>query len=568
MKFKIKALAGLILLLFGEAAFAAAQEIRALEPAWEKALGGDAACAPVAFRGRVYVLCVDRSLTCLDETGAFLWRKALKNRPAPRLTVTQNGLVCIFGRNGEMTAYGPNGGFLWTYSGKKGALPILNPYEGRDGRLFILYENEIVCLAANGTQKWKARVNGQGAQMIGTDGRGNALVIKAGGDVTPVSPYGTVYPSVKTGLEIRRAVPLADGACALFASDGSSSYKIAAIGFSLDENSKGSSFSILWEHAGLPQIAAAIRYKGALYCAGTNGSLYILNAADGSILSQSEFYARGSTTGATMLYDSSEDGGRVILIAQEMCVAFSEEGKVLWQVAFSKQLANPVFTENGYVISAPQDLVVTGYLADASPKKKARTEVRSPQRDSYSIFEGKSLDYRNPDIVTFGYFEEVRKKIETGGIGKDEEDISRRLVEILNGDTGNPFSATRFDPAKRSLAAELLGKLGSEAARYVLLDAARTETDPTVIAGILRGLAALGPEGGRQTFDAVMLMAQQNASRDDITALACTALFSIAQGSYGEMTGEIAAAIYSYTGPQYSASTRKYASQIVEKMLE
>ena len=567
MKFKIKALAGLILLLFGEAAFAAAQEIRALEPAWEKALGGDAACAPVAFRGRVYVLCVDRSLTCLDETGAFLWRKALKNRPAPRLTVTRNGLVCVFGRNGEMTAYGPNGGFLWTYSGKKGSLPLLNPYEGSDGRLFILYENEIVCLASNGTQKWKARVNGRGAQMIGTDGRGNALVIKAGGEVLPVSPYGTVYSVVKTGLEIRRAMPLSNGACALFASDGSG-YKIAAVDFSLDENRESSSFSILWELAGLPQIAAAIRYRGLLYCAGVDGRLFILSAASGEILSQSQFYAQGSTSGATMFYDRADDSGRIILMAQGFCTAFSEEGTVLWQVTFSKQLVNPVFTENGYVISAPQDTVVTGYRADASPKEKARRKARSSSRASYSIFDRKSIDYRNPDIVTFGYFDDVRKKINSGSIGKDEEDISRRLFEILNGDTGNPFSATRFDPAKRSLAAELLGMLGSEAARYALLGAARTETDPTVIAGILRGLAALGPEGGRQTFDAVMLIAEQNARRDDIAALVCDALFSIAQSSYGEIAGEVAAAIHSYTGPQYSASTRKYASQILEKMLE
>ena len=549
-------------------AIASSQEARRIEPAWEKALGGDASCPPVAFRGRVYVLSVDRALTCLDETGSFLWRKALKNRPAPRLMVSKNGLVCVFGRNGEMTAYGPNGGFLWTYSGMKGSLPVLNPYEGKDGRLFILYETEIVCLASNGTQKWKTRVNGSGAQMIGTDGRGNALIIKAGGDITPVSPYGTVFPSVKTGLDIRRAIPLAGSACAFFASEGSG-YKISAVDFSLSENGKAaSSFNILWECGGLPQIAAAIRYRGSLYCAGTNGSLFIFNAASGELLSQSQFNAQGAAAGASMFFEPNAEGGRVILLAQDFCIAFNKGGAPLWQVAFSKPLVNPVFTEGGYAVSAPQGSVVSGFFADASPKKKTRVEARSPRRDSYEIFAGKSLDYGNPDIVTFGYFEGVRKKIETGSIGKDEEDISRRLLEILNGDTGNPFLATRFDPAQRSLAAEFLGRLGSEAARAVLIDAARTETNPTVIAGILRGLAALGPENGRETFDAVMLIAQKNASRDEISLLVCDALSSIARSSYGEMSSEAVAAVYSYTSPQYSAATRKYALQIVEKLIE
>ena len=555
---KIKAL--IVLFLTAGLAFASSQEARLLEPAWEKALGGNAACPPVAFKGRIYVLSVDRALTCIDEAGGFVWRKALKNRPAPRLTVSRSGLVCVFGRNGEMTAYSANGVLLWTYSGKKRALPVVAPHEGRDGRLFLLYEDEMICLASNGTQKWRVKLNGRGAQMIGEDGRGNALIVRSGGELTPVTPYGTVYSTIKTGLEIRRALPLVGNAAALLVSEGSG-YKIVAIDFNLPQNSNSASADILWECGGLPQLAAAMRYRSSIFCAGTNGRLLVLNVTDGALLLQTDFFARGSVSGASLFYNRNGSDDRIILLAQEMCVAFSLDGEVLWQVAFSKPLVNPVFTENSYAVSAPQNSVITAYRAEVPLGNAPEQEARTPRTRSYGIFTRNSFDYIDPQEVTFHYFEELKKRINEGTFGVDEQDISQDLAGILN-------NGRQFDPVQRSLAAQLLGMMGSDEARGVLIDAARNEGNPTVIAGLLRGLAALGPENGRQTFDAVLRISSRHGRLDEISALACDALFAVAKSSYGEIAAEAVAAIYAYTGVQYSGATRKYALQMVEKLIE
>lgn len=568
INFKIGALAAFGLLLAWTEASAQAPVVRQLEPAWEKALGGNAVCEPVAFRGRVYVLSADRSITCLDEAGEFLWRKALKNRPAPRLAVTESGVVCVFGRSGEMTAYSANGELLWTYRGKTASLPVLNPYEGRDGRLFILYEDEMVCLAANGLQKWRSRVNGRGAQMISEDGLGNAIIIKAGGDITPISPYGIVYPDIKTGREISRVVPLLRGTCALFVAESASSCKIAAVDLNSSKREASDPLNILWERGGMPQPVAAMRYRDAIYCVSADGRLFAINSEDGDIILQSEFYAQGSTAGAAMFHDSDADSGRFILLAQSFCAAFSEDGEILWHAAFSKPLASPVFTENGYAVSAPQNSVVTAYRAEASPGRKGRLEARSSHKQTYGIFAGAPRGYIRPETVTLSYFEETRKKIEEGRLGQDEAEISRQLAGILNNDSGMPFFSVRFDSYQRSLAAQLLGAMGSEEARAILIGAARAESDPTVIAGILRGLAALGPENGRETLDAVLRISRLRGMQDEFSAPLCDALFSVARGSYGELAAEAAAAIYAYTGGQYSTATRKYALQIVEKIIE
>lgn len=553
---------------FALAAFADAPQPRRVEPAWERALGGDAAAAPAVFRDRVFVLSVDRSIACLDETGRFLWRKPLKNRPAARLTVSRNGLVCVFGRNGEMSAFSSNGVDLWTYSGKRGSLPVLDPHEGRDGRLFILYEDEIICLAANGTQKWRSKINGLDAVMISEDGRGNALVIRSGGEVTPVSPWGTVFSSVKTGFNVKSAVPLAGNACALFVPENASSWKIAALDFNPARNREDlSAPDILWEKGGFPPLAAALCRGGTLYYAGTDGRLFMLNATDGSPLSQAEIRAQGGISGASMFFSPDESAGRIILLAQEMCAAFSEGGEILWQVEFSKPLLNPVFTEGGFVVSSPQDTIISAFRAELSVGRKSSGASES-RRDNYGIFSGKSRDYGNPETVSFYYFEEVKKKIEAGNLGRDELDISRRLAEILNGDTGNPFSPVQYGAYQRSLATSLLGQMGSEEAREVLLYAARRETDPTVAAGILRGLASLGPESGQETFDAVLFILQRQRRTEDIALAACEALYSLARSSCGETPGEAAAAIFSYTGEQYSPAVQKYAAQLLEKLIE
>lgn len=576
--FRIQRLLAAGILAFGMLLFLPAADtatVRQLDISWKKATGGDAVCPVRVFRNRIFILGSDRALTCMREDGAFLWRKPLAERPAPMLYVSRSGLVCTFSRSGVLTAFNPDGILLWEFRGKKGELPLCLPYEGRDGRLFLLYGKEILCLAANGLQKWRRTVPPAERILpfLTEDGHGNPVILDAEGGIFPFSPWGDIFPAASAGVSIAAAVPVPGTGCALFVPASAGTWEIRTVSLRPAAGSRSAENGgpeilpeVLWKKAGLPPCAAVFYRNGTLYYAGEDGKIFLLNATDGNLLRGTGLAGTGGKlSGASFFFIPGHGGGRLILVAEQMCAALSPSGEIVWQKTFPQSLSGPVWTENGFAVSAPQNTIVTGFRAEFSLKGAANPEPETPP--AYGIFAGKSRDYGMPEPPAFSYFSETEKHIGSGQLGNAEPEISRKLAEILNNDTGNPFSAP-YSGVYRSRAAMLLGRMGSEEARTVLLRAAQKETAPAVTAGILYGLAALGPEAGRKTFDTVVRLSRSRNQTPETQRALCTALCAAARNSGAGVLAEAAEILLSYTEEPNGAATRKYANQMLEKLLE
>lgn len=548
---------------------------RTLDPHWTKALGGDALSPIHVFQDAVYVLGTDRSLTCISEKGVFLWRKPLGFRPAAFFLVSKTGLVCLFARGGEMRVFSLNGSPFWSYTGKQ-ALPILPPFEGRDGRLFLLYEDEMVCLAANGLQKWRRSINAKNAVCVGEDGFGNILVC-SGDAITRVSPWGDVSKAIPLGATAGNALGLDGTGCAFFVPTSGSATKIVALDTASLFSPKAAGVSAaLWESGALPTPAAAIYHKGTLYYAGTDGTVTVFNATDGNVLAAAALSggaAGGSRlTGASFSVNVKEGEERLVLAAEGLCAGLSLAGEVLWTVEFSRKLLSPVFTENGFVVSSPQNTVMRGFLAEFS--LNARDPGGKPENHAgYGIFRGKSSEYGisyQPGVqALFPYFENARRKIKDGSIGIEEVEVSRRLAETLKNDTGNPYSDNRYTDTERSQAAAMLGELGSEEARAVLLAAARSEKNDAVLSGVLYGISALGPDASGETLDTVSFIIRSSKNSSPIHRAAAAALHTIARTSPpGAAAEDAMKLLIAYTKPPYDGAIQKYAQQMLENLLQ
>ncbi len=552
-----------------------AYSIRILEPNWTKALGGDAISPVKTFQDRIYILGTDRSITCLSEKGNFLWRKPLGFKPAPLFSLSGGGLLHVFSGNGEMLVFSSNGMPVWNYSGKKGNLPVIPPFEGRDGRIFLLYEDEIICLASNGLQKWRRPVNGGKADFICEDGSGN-VIICSGNRIIPVSPWGNIFNETEIGITPSSGTGLYGTGCAFFVPVSESSCRIIVMDLNPQHTGKNAGQpDILWESQPTANPAAVFNYKGTFYYAGEDGKITLFNATDGKIIS-SAIIGNGQTgnrkiSGASFSINKKDNDERIILSSENLCAAVSPAGEILWVCNFTEKISAPVFTENGFVISAPVNTVMRGFLAEFS--LGARKDSRTVKlQEGYGIFDGKSSEYGityRPGVQSvFPYFENIREKMKNGDIGPQEIEISRRLAEIVKNDTGNPFSDVLYTEAERSQAAVILGEMGSEEARSILLENLKTEKNSSVVSGILYGIAALGPEKGRETFETVSFIIHSSKNYSPIHRAACSVLYSMAKNSPGDTASEAMKILFEYTKDPYDNSIKKYAKQMLENLLK
>lgn len=550
--------------------------VRPLEPNWTKALGGDALAPIKSFQDRVYVLGTDRSITCLNEKGTFLWRKPLGFRPAPVFAVSSGGLLYLFSKNGEMFVFSSNGIPVWNYQGKKGVLPVTAPFEGRDGRIFLVYEDEIVCLASNGLQKWRSQVNGRNTDFICEDGNGN-VILCSGNKIISVSPWGNVFSETNISVNPVEGLGLEGTGCAFFVPVSDSSCKIVVMDLNPIHLKKKSGAlpqeppDILWENGRMSSHAASVYHNGTLYYAGTDGKITLFNATDGRILATTILDGiQDGISGASFKISGKNNSERIIFSSEQLCAALSLSGEVLWAFNFTKKLLNPVFTENGFVVSSPMKTVTRGFLAEFSLGTQQPKITR--ETSGYGIFEGKSSEYGityRPGVQSvFPYYESIRKKLQSGTLNGEEVEISRRLAEIIKNDTGNPFSDVLYTEAERSQAAVILGKMGSEEARDILLETLKTEKNTSVISGILYGIAALGPDGGRKTIESVSFIIRSSKNSSPIHRAACSVLFAMAKNSPGETSSEAMKMLLEYTKDPYDNSIKKYAKQMLENLLE
>ena len=120
---------------------------------WTLVFAGKNITVPVFWNGNIYTAGDDKALNCITSQGTFLWRRNTSEFPSEFLSVSQAGIVFMVTAKGNIEAFSSQGMPLWTYPLKK--KPIFSVHTARDGRIFIIQDNNIICLTSGGKLKWE-----------------------------------------------------------------------------------------------------------------------------------------------------------------------------------------------------------------------------------------------------------------------------------------------------------------------------------------------------------------------------------------------------------------------------
>lgn len=534
-----------------------AARLAALEPEWTRVLAGSVVAGPIVSADRLYATLDDRTLTCVSETGALLWRKPLAGPSAPFMTVTSSGLVLVFTKPGTVTAFSRDGSFLWQTKGND--LPVVPPREGRDGRVFLVGANRVRCIAPTGATKWALPIDGDSPNLASETGDGD-LLLCSGKLTLRISPFGQTLERFETDEPALAATPLPGGYALGFASG-------TVLGFDVRNGRAGGlrrDTEPIWEFRGQGDCLALVSADGTLYAAHRNGDVYALNQTDGTRIWDGKCAQTLTNSGVSL----SLDYGELVLVSPEFACAFGMSGNRLWSYAYDDALKFPAITPGGIICAGSVGWTLYGYRVESRIKsgKKAHKVL------NYGILNGISNDYGMPEASGFRYtgafFDAVSRGIASGTIGADEVNYARRLAEILEDRSGDYPLAEPFSGAERGRAASLLGQLGSTEYRAVLLKSAYGDFDQSLAIGILYGIASSGGDQDGESIAAIRnIVRRTGSSQGSVNRAACDALYAVIRYSAGDVALEGTKQLSLFLQDPYDEPVRVYARMTLSKIL-
>jgi len=557
--------------------FAAARAPGETPPRWTKVLSGDPVAGPVALGDRTVTVTDDRSITCLDREGNFLWSGRLPGGATPYLTVFGEGYACALSRPGNVSLYSADGNPLWRASGS--GTPVADPYPGRDGRFFVLYEGFVRCFAQNGLQLWKASLPSAFTGPVGETGDGDLLVGCAGPVLARLSPYGELRETLRLDSAVTSIAPLPFG----FAT-GTPSGSVEAWDLRSAGGNRGS--ERVWSLAAGAPVSALRSVPGTLYALSADGSIRAVNPTDGAPSWQAP--TGFAVSGAARL---SSAYGQLYVLAPALALGLSERGSVLWSLRVPAGQKVTALASDGSVYAAGSGWSVSAWTGErrigtASGKADGSAASSPGVSANYGILSGTGREaawLAHPDTGEVReFFGLVAESLAFGTgkaapgadfVGVDEPRWARRLEAIVkNGSFGSlvPVGVREgFYDTERARAASLLGQLGSTEYRDFLVERAYDAPGETLAVGILYGLAATGGDRGGKVAAAVKRLARgAGVSNDTVNRAVCDALFALIRYAPDREAAEYAAMLVGFTQEPYGAATREYARQVVGNIVQ
>lgn len=533
--------------------------LTAAEPEWSRVLAGEVVSGPISRDNRIFLSGKDRTVTCLSDKGAFLWNKPIPGKITPFLSVMRSGMVIAVSGNGTMSALSMDGLSLWQL--KSPDLPIEAPYEGRDGRIILVYANRIVCVSPTATVKWTLPLTRSPRALIAETGSGDILIAIDTTSLLRVSPFGQALELIELHDTPTAILPVDSGFVCGFSSGAIKGYDVRDSRIQEKRNAT----ELVWERTMGSGVVALASEAGTLCALASDGSLCALNVTDGAPLWAAETGHR--VQGHGMI---EYEYGQFNVIFRGYACARTAQGRVAFELVFPAGSSEPVLSDDGYAFTTGADgATLHAYRAEA----RVRSEKKTHKGENYGILKGSSAEYGTPlaqdRSLVAGFLTQVSRDIMNETVGTDEVSYARRLAEIVRNDT-SPFGGSRdFDPTERAQAASLLGRLGSTEYRGVLFDAARDERDSTVLVGILYGISALGPDVDGAALDAVSTIDKAcGIAASPVIRASCDALYAIVRYSGGEVALEGSLMLTQFAQSPYGNLDSEYARRILGKILQ
>ena len=498
-------------------------------PVWTKALAGEIVAGPVSRGERIYLVSADRKLTCLSDSGTFLWSRPLPGPPAPFLALDAGGMVFALAEPGSITACNGNGSFLWQLG--RHELPLFSPVCGRDGRIFLVYRHEVCCVSAAGAIKWTLPIDREPAFPPSETGDGDLLVPCSGNIILRISPFGGELERIAVPVGLTALSPLAGGFVAGFGSGGLECFDV--------RNGRGqpgrTDSEVVWRYQGSAPPLVLLQADRVLLSVQEDGTVNALNPTDGSTL-----WATRPGTGGTATVFVSCDYGQFNIVMPGFAGSLSLSG-------------------------------VPGWLCSAwRGETRILTEKKNKKASTYAILKGPSLEsglpYIGGTLYWRDFLDRVADGIESGTVGVREPVWARRLRDILeDGSADGPV---------RGRAASLLGQLGSSEYRSLLVSEAERaltgeSVDSSLAAGLLYGIAASGSDREGLALETVRKMIRKTDSNGlPVLMAACDALYAIIRYSEGERAVETTRFLTGFLGEEYPPAVRNHARAVLARVLQ
>jgi len=485
-------------------------EAQGLRLSWRFVTGGALLHRPALdHRGTLYVASSDRFLYAIGPAGDERWRFALGSRPSASPVVAYDGTVLAGTSGGRLWAVGPGGRARWSFTAP--SRPALTPALGQDGTIYLPAGDTLFALDWRGRERWRyqLRAEAAAAPAIGPDG--TLYLATADRRLLALAPTGERRWEVT--LPGRASGPAADA-------DGTILIGAAGIHRLSPEG------ALLWSYPIAAETAQpVVRADGTVLAGAANGKVYLLSAEGERLaelaLEEPVRYAAiasgddtviAATTGRSLLalrlardpggiavagrFEAGEQAQQAAL-APDGSVYLGSEDWVLYRLegdpgagagsAAGAALRGPAASPWPMAHHDVQHTGRSGGLADLEgPAALALRELAGAEEEA---LKQRALDDVAQHLAGERFLP-VHLAVLEGVLGS----LTAEGVTVLSRSSGAPLPGY---PRVRARAYLLLGDLGSEGARRVLLDAAAYETDLGARLAAFQALGRIGadPDG-------------------------------------------------------------------------
>jgi len=497
------------------------------ELAWRYVTGGRVVTkAAVDHHGTIYIISDDRTLYALSVQGRERWRYPVGRKLSAGPVVTYDGTVLLGTRSGILMATGPNGRLRWMFSPRTGA--CLNPALGSDGSIVLATTSGMIyCLSYTGNERWRYQVRAELASSPSIGEDGTVYIGTTDRRLLALNRDGSNRWEIELPASV--GTPAVDHDGTLYVS-AAGIHQVSPQGI------------LQWSYA-IPADTAdpVLRSDGTIIAGAANGRLYAIGPQGQLIWSTS---LRVPIPFPAVL---GNDGTAYISTASSQIAAVSKDGLILWRFRAKQDVGMPTIGKEGIVLVGAEDWILYALSAgstglDSSPWPQAYHDGQHTGRaraltdlDSPAAVLLRELVYSDsPELKRMAL-----QDIEAHLAGRRYLDVHLVVLEevlgylagegvIYRSSTGP--AAGGGDLQIRLEACALLGELGSEGARAVLLQVMSADEDSEIKVAIVDALATVGYDPDGELARAILY--SEGESGQERFHLACArALYRIIMSS-------------------------------------
>ncbi len=542
--------------------------LSAESPRWTRVLSGSPVAGPLALGNRSVTVCDDRSVTCVDRDGSFLWSRHVSGKPLPYAAVLSGDCLLAVSEPGTYTLFSPDGNQLWRVS--SGVPPLADPVPGRDGRVFIPFRDGVLCVAANGLTLWRTILPVPFTGVVGETGDGDLLLACEGGTLFRISPFGSNLERIDLGEP-----PVSLAALPFGFASGYSSGRVEAWNVRDRSGKRGS--DRVWTLDGGTVPRALVSHGGTLAILRADGTAEGVNVTDGAGIWR-------LSVGSPVPEDARlrREYGQFVAVSSGFSCSLSDSGALTWSMSYPPSPSGAAIGSDGTLYSAGGGWQISAWAGE----RRLGAGTGKTAEGAYGILTGVSEEaywQAHPSVEEVAsLFAEVGAALEAGTgkggslsdlAGPDEPRWARALASIARNRILSALSFPNvregFYETERARAASLLGQLGSSEYRGFLAEESARSPGETYSLGLLYGLAAGGSDGSGAVSDSVLRIAREAGTGNAAVARAvCDALYALIRYSSGKAAAEYVSLLAAYTREPYDQGVRKYARQVLGNIVQ